>query len=133
MPPGGEGSPSKISRHELTHEERRRGGKTASAKRWAEVRTLKAKRDEKTENPTTADDFREIGRRLDEELELGRVPPFAATPVRLLRMQEEARRYPPGVWTDDQRAWRRRLAEMGEIGPEDPEEPPGDGQEPPEL
>lgn len=122
--------PKRGSRHVFTPEERRRGGKKRSAQMWSEHRRLKEKGKRSREDGEMS-----LGQVL-EALRTGRItfhpPPPAAKGDRLLRQQEEARRYAPGVWTDDKREWRRRRIEMGEIMPDGPGEPSGNGQEPPE-
>ncbi len=110
---------SKGPPHELSQEERSRGGKRGSQTVWESEREAKKRR--KAENATSEDDFRKLG----QQFAAGEPPPpMFATPQRLLKQQEEARKYPPGVWTEDKRIWKARLAEM-----EGSEVPEADGEE----
>ncbi|MCZ6691929.1 MAG: hypothetical protein O7H41_20265 [Planctomycetota bacterium] len=99
-----------MARHELTNEERSKGGKKGSATLWKRHRESKeAELVAKTDDHLSPEEFLERHHREIAEMN---PPPLVASCAKLIRDQEIARRYPPGVWVSGRREWRRRLAEM---------------------
>jgi len=89
---------------QFTQEERSRGGHTSLGKVWSAYRLVKEQ--EQGDRPSTGDAFRGLG------VKLLNPPALSATGALAARDREIARQYPPGVWTPDRRAWRRRLARL---------------------